>query len=135
MPDWINYLLVFFLGTGVGAVLAPRLSGLGGSPASREKKKSLSRLYKELPAFFDALRADLDTPEGRQFSEFAILESSRTTFVSEVLRLVYFEEDMPGLKSVAGKLDDAGLVDNVTSGETPIYRMRDSFISALKTLK
>ena len=76
MPDWISYLLVFALGAGAGAILAPRLSGLGGNAADREKKKTLSRLYKELPAFFDCLRADLNKPEG----QFLIKVRNRTRF-------------------------------------------------------
>lgn len=136
MPDWITYLLVFALGAGVGAFIAMRVSGGGGrfSAADREKKKALNRLYKESPAFFDCLRADLKKPEGQMVREFAILESGRVTFVSDVLRFVYYEDDLPDVKKLAEKLESDGFVEDVTPGKIPIYRMRGSFIESLKAL-
>jgi len=91
-------------------------------------------MYRDTPRFFDELRRELEKPEFRHVREFAILESSRVTFVSEDLRIVYYEEDIPDVKQVAAALEDCGYADDVTRGKTPIFRLRENFIEALKTL-
>ena len=91
-------------------------------------------MYRESRAFLDELRKDLDKREFSQVREFAIVESSQITFVSENLRLVYYEEDFPIIKSIAKKLDELGFVDDVASGKTPIYRLRERLIEGLREL-
>jgi hypothetical protein len=123
---------VFLFGIVVGALsfatLARRRS------AARDPHKALQQLYREFPPFFDELRAEIKKPEFRQVREFAILESSRETFVSEDLRLVFYEEDIAGLKSVAAALEEIGFTDDVSRGKQPIFRLRENFIDALKAL-
>ena len=94
----------------------------------------LRRLYKDSPRFFDEIRRELDKPEFRHVREFAILESSRVTFVSEDLRFVYYEEDIPDIRRVAAALEDGGFADDVTRGRTTIFRLRENFIEGLKSL-
>ena len=135
MSDWIVYIIIFAIGAGSGALLATKRPHQGGKTAvGREEAKTLKRLYKASPAFFNCLRADLDKPEYRQVREFAILASSRVTFVSDVLRFVYYEEDLAELKTITSKLEDSGFVDDVTRGKTPIYRIRENFVAALEAL-
>jgi len=135
MPDWITYLLIFVIGAASGAYLAVKFSGQpNNSRAGRDAKKALRRLYEESPLFFDGLREDLNKPEFRQVREFAIVASSRITFVSDVLRLVYYEEDIPNLKMIVDTLEEGRFVDNVASAKTPVYRLRESFVSALEAL-
>jgi len=119
------------MGLVVGGFLAFRL-GPGGYP--RDNKKALKGLRKESRAFFDELRKDIDKPEFVQVREFAIVESSQITFVSEDLRFVYYEEDFPNIKSIAKKLDKLGFIDDATRGKTPIYRMRERLVETLREL-
>lgn len=129
MSAWVSHILVFIVGTAVGIVLAVKFGVGGGAPDGR---KALRRMFRESRAFFDELRNDLERPEYVNVREFAIVESSQQTFVSEDLRFVYYEEDFPDIKAVAEKLDNLGFVDDVTSGKTPIYRVREQLVAALR---
>ncbi len=131
MSAWISHILVFCVGLAAGVFLAARF-GSGGS--TRDSGKELKRLYRDSQRFFDELRNDLNRPEFLNVREFAIVESSQKTFVSEELRMVYYEEDFPELKSIAEKLDKLGFVDDVTPGKTPIYRVREQLVQALREL-
>lgn len=131
MSGWISHIIVFCMGLIAGGFLVLRLGPGGHSPDS---KKALKSLYRESRAFFDELQKDLDKPEFFQVREFAIVESSQTTFVSEDLRFVYYEEDFPDMKSIAKKLEKLGFVDDIAPGKTPIYRMRERLVETLKEL-
>lgn len=131
MTGWITHLLTFLLGAGVGGLwVASRANRL----TSRPSDKALRRLYKECPKFFDDVRAELDKAEFRDVREFAIVESAQITFVSEEVTLVCYEDEMPNLKEIAAALEGQGFIDEVTRGKTPLYRMRDHFITALGSL-
>ena len=132
MSGWLSYVATFLVGIAVGALLFSLKSGRAAK--SRDPRKILQNLYRDSPKFFDAVREELDRPEFQHVREFAILESSRVTFVSEELRFVYYEEDMPELRSLASALEDNGFADDVTRGKTPIFRLRENFIDALKAL-
>ena len=131
MSAWISHILVFFGGALAGAFLVSRFGPGGGA---QDSGKALKLIMRESRGFFDALRNDLNRPEFLNVREFAIVESSQNTFVSEDLRIVYYEEDFHDLKSVAKKLDKLGFVDDVTSGKTPIYRVREKLVMALHDL-
>lgn len=132
MSGWVSHAVAFLLGGAVGAVLFAWFQGR--KKGARDPNRILRSLYKDSPKFFDELRRELDRPEFRQVREFAVLESGRETFVSEDLRFVYYEEDIPELKSLATALADSGFVDEVTRGRTPIFRLRENFLEALKSL-
>jgi len=114
--------------------MANRRSRVGSRPAQRQSDKTLRRLYKECPEFFDNIRTELGKVEFRDVREFAILESSQITFVSEDVKFVYYEDELPNLKEIATGLEDHGFIDEVTRGKTPLYRMRESFVTALGSL-
>lgn len=132
MSGWLSHTAAFLVGVAVGALLFSLIARRGRS--ARDPRKVLQQLYRQSPRFFDELLEDLKKPEFRHVREFAILESSSVTFVSEDLRFVYYEEDMPDLKSVAAALEDNGFADDITRGKTPIFRLRENFIDALKAL-
>ena len=139
MESWFPNLLTLIVGIAVGFALGylvfGRRSGSASlSAASRNADKSLKRLYDESPRFFAAVRDDLTRPEFSQVREFAIVASSDITFVSEELRFVYYEDEVPNLRNLAQELEENGFVDDVTSGRTPIFRMRDNFIQVLDSL-
>ena len=131
MSGGLSHILMFCIGLAARRYLALRL-GPGGYP--RDSNKALKSLYRESRAFFDELRKDLDKREFSQVREFAIVESSQISFVSEDLRFVHYEEDFPNRKSIAKKLDELGFVDDVASGKTPVYRLRERLIEALREL-
>lgn len=132
MTGWITHLLALLIGAGIGAYfMANRQRSPGNGSGRRASDKILQRLYKDCPEFFDNLRAELGKVEFRDVREFAIVESAQNTFVSEDVKFVYYEDEMPRLKEIAATLEDEGFIDEVTRGKTPLYRMRDTFITAL----
>jgi len=132
MSGWLTHTATFLLGVAVGAAFFVLKANRDRS--ARDPRKILQRLYRQSPRFFDELKLELDRPEFKGVREFAILESSSDTFVSEELRFVYYQEDMPDLKPLAAALEDNGFADEVTRGRTPIFRLRENFIDALKAL-
>ena len=131
MTGWMTYLLTFLLGAAVGGFL---MANRAGRVAQRQPDKALRRLHKECPKFFDAVRAELDKAEFQDVREFAIVESAQITFVSEDVKLVYYEDELPNLKEIAAALEEQGFIDDVSRGKTPVYRMRDNFVTALGSL-
>lgn len=132
MSGWLTHAVAFLCGGVIGAVL---VRWQASRPAStRDPHKVLQRSLKDSPKFFDEIRRELEKPEFRDVREFAILESGRATFVSEELRFVFYEEDTPELKAIAELLENNGFADDVTRGKTPVFRLRESFIDALKSL-
>ena len=132
MTGWITHLLAFLVGAGAGVFLAEkRLRRAGSGQGRRASDKVLRRLYKECPEFFNNLREELGKAEFRDVREFAIIESAQVTFVSEDVKFVYYEDEMPHLKDIATTLEEEGFIDEVTRGKTPLYRMREAFITAL----
>ena len=135
MTGWITHLIAFLAGVGVGGLwMANRRRSSGAGHAQRQSEKALRRLYTGCPEFFDEIRAELGKAEFRDVREFAIVESSQVTFVSDDVKLVYYEDELPDLKKIASELEEYGFVDEVTRGKTPLYRMRDSFLTALGSL-
>ena len=132
MTGWITHLLAFLIGAGVGVFFeANRRRRSGGGQGRRASDKVLLRLYKECPDFFDNLREELGKAEFQDVREFAIIESAQVTFVSEDVKFVYYEDEIPHLKDIAAALEDEGFIDEVTRGKTPLYRMREAFVTAL----
>lgn len=132
MSGWISHIFVFLLGGISGAMLFAWQAARKESAS--DPRKVLQRLYRDSPRLFDEIRQELDKPEFRHVREFAILESSRETFVSEDLRFVCYEEDVPDARSLAAALEHSGFLDEVSRGKTPIYRLRENFVEALKSL-
>jgi len=133
MTGWTMHLFTFLAGIGVGAgglllVMRNRKSN------SSRPDKTLRRLYKECPEFFDNIRGELGRPEFQGVREFAIVQSAEVTFVSEGMKFVYYESEISNLKEIAAELEESGFVDDVTRGKTPLYRMRESFVTALSSL-
>ncbi len=131
MTGWMTHLLAFLVGAGIGGFL---MASRGGRPARPKPNKTLLRLYKECPEFFNAMRDELNTAEFKDVREFAIVPSAQITFVSEHLKFVYYEDEMPKLKEIATELEDQGFIDDVARGKTPVYRLRETFVTALNSL-
>lgn len=132
MSGWLTHAIALLLGAAAGAGIQAWYSARQGG--GHDSLRRLRRLYRDSPRFFDDIRRELDKPEFHHVREFAILESSSVTFVSEELRFVYYEEDIPDLRQLAVALEKAGLVDDVTKGKTPIFRLHENFVEGLRTL-
>lgn len=138
MESWLPYMLTLAAGLAIGILVARfalgRSSGRGSGAIDKNAGKLIQRLYDESPRFFTSIKDDLTRPGFAEVREFAIIASSDVTFVSEELRFVYYEDEVPNLQNLAKTLEDHGFVDDVTSGRTPIFRMKENFVRALDSL-
>ncbi|MDH3977053.1 MAG: hypothetical protein OEU86_00955 [Gammaproteobacteria bacterium] len=127
----VSHLLVFITGLAIGYWLA---YGRTGSAAPSRSGRDLQRLYKKSPEFFDELRQELLRPEFQGVRDLVILDSPESTFVSEELKLVYYEEELPGLRDLMTELVDAGFIEEVTGGKTPLYMIDEALVIQLQSL-
>ncbi|HJP37584.1 MAG TPA: hypothetical protein QF499_00445 [Gammaproteobacteria bacterium] len=130
MTGWITHLLAFLAGAGAVLLLLVTRRNRAGS----QSDKVLRKLYRKCPDFFDDVRTELGKAEFKDVREFAILKSSQITFVSEDVKFVYYEDELPDLQEIAAGLENHGFIDDVTRGKTPLYRMRETFVIALGSL-
>ena len=131
MTSVVTHLLAFVIGAALGAYFISSRSGSGGQS---QADKTLLRLYRQYPDFFNSLRTELSRDEFRDVREFAILDSAQSTFVSEDVKLIYYEDEITDLRAIADTLEEHGYIDEVTRGKTPLYRLRESFVTALGSL-
>jgi hypothetical protein len=131
MTGWMTHLLAFLVGAAIGGFLmANRRSGY----VQRRSGKILSHLYSECPEFFEGLRDEMAKPGFQGIREFAIVDSSRDTFVSEDVRFVFYADEVPKLKNTVEQLEEHGFIDGISRGRIPLYRMRETFLTALSSL-
>ena len=130
MTGWITHLLAFLAGAGAVLLLLVTRRNRAGS----QSDKVLRKLYRKCPDFFDDVRTELGKAEFKDVREFAILKSSQIPFVSEDVKFVYYEDELPDLQEIAAGLENHGFIDDVTRGKTPLYRMRETFVIALGSL-
>ena len=130
MTGWITHLLAFLAGAGAVLLLLVTRRNRAGS----QSDKVLRKLYRICPDFLDDVRTELGKAEFKDVREFAILKSSQITFVSEDVKFVYYEDELPDLQEIAAGLENHGFIDDVTRGKTPLYRMRETFVIALGSL-
>lgn len=132
MSAWLSHILVFCVGMAAGLFVASRIRI--GRVRQQSNGQMLNRLVRDSRGFFDALRSDFNRPEFAIVREFAIVQSIENTFVSENLRFVYYKDEFPDLKAIAEELDKLDFVDDVTTGKTPIYGVREQLVVALRNL-
>ena len=81
------------------------------------------------------MKRDVESDDSHLVREFALLSSKNVRFSSGKARFVYYKTEHPQLREKAELLVDRRLVQDVTPGNTPIYRMSDAFIAMLKAWK
>jgi hypothetical protein len=84
-----------------------------------------------MPALFEEMRQDIQDDKSHSTREFFIVPNKRLSVNSSKPRFIYYEDEHPHLRLQVERLFHAGYFDDVTVGNTPIYRMKENFVKLL----
>ena len=88
-----------------------------------------------MPHLLAEMKADLAGDGKGHVREFFVLPNDRVGLGRiEKLRFFYFEDQHENLRGKLDILDNAGYIDDVTPGRTPIFRMSEDFVRLLVKL-
>lgn len=90
-----------------------------------------SKLVRVMPELIAEMKNDVLTEGSELIREFVVLPNKRVSFWHSKKRFVYFEDEHSDLQNKVDLLEQYGLVADVTPGNTPIYRMDESFVEWL----
>lgn len=93
--------------------------------------KTLKKLEKLMPDLFAEMKEDISGDTTKLVNEFVIVPSKGTSFNSSKPRFVYYETEHDNLKLKIGRLLDAGVISDVSTGRAPILKMHEIFIDYL----
>jgi hypothetical protein len=79
------------------------------------------------------IQKDLNQDKTGLIRELVVLSSPTVIFNNTKPRFVYYESKHPNLQLIIDRLEDMGFVDDVTYGNTPMYRMTPDFVAAVRT--
>jgi hypothetical protein len=131
-----SHLAVFLGGAAVGAAgtyLADRFTDQRRkSEAESVDKARFKKLQIQMPEFFAELRTDLAANPNLAIREFVVLPDERVVFNHDHPRFAYYESKYAVAKNFAAMLVEAGYVEVVFSSDTPIFRLREVFVSRLQ---
>ncbi len=100
--------------------------------SSGNDDKNFEEVKKLMPNLLAEIRKDIISEGSDLVREFVLLPNNRVAFNSSKKRFVYFSEVHEHLQNKCDILEGYGYIDNVTVGNTPIYRMRDEFFYRVK---
>ncbi len=106
-----------------------------GQGSTATASGELDRLPKAVWDLLEEMRRDIEADATGLVREFALLPSTGVHFNSGKSRFVYYETEIPLLREKVDLLEEAGLVEDVTPGNTPIYRMTQDLVSQLRAWK
>ncbi len=84
---------------------------------------------KQMPELIAEMKKDLQTEEGKFIREFFIMSKRHILAGSEKPRFIWYEEDHENLRGKIDILENRRYVVGVTTGNVPIYRMTEEFVT------
>lgn len=135
MFDWLSLVTGFLVGAATGATgsyLATRFTDQRRDrEARRAARERFERTCSKVPELIAEMRSDLTQPDNASVREFVVLRDSRTGFNSSRRRFRYHEDEHSDLLGQITVLENEGYVEDVTVGQTPIYRFSEGFVETL----
>ena len=132
-----SHLAVFLGGTAIGAAgqyFGDRFTDQRHkSEAEAQAKKQFNEVVKQMPAFIAEVRTDLAARPELAIREFVVLSTPGITFNHDRARFQYFESDHIAIHNFVSTLVEAGYVEIIRPTGTPIYRLRESFVTKLRS--
>ncbi|MDX2451279.1 hypothetical protein [Desulfosarcina sp.] len=105
----------------------------------RQQKEASSRLESNckkvsylMPKLIKEIKADIKNDESKVVREFVVLPTTKHSFSGSKGRFIYYEDQHKDLREHLHILEGSGFVLDVTSANTPAYRLTDEFIDLLK---
>lgn len=92
----------------------------------------LSEIAPQMTGLLSEMRADIKNDTTGLVMEFVIIGNRNMVFNSEKPRFAYYESEHPNLQLIVDRLVDMGFVIDITSKNSPIYRMTPAFVAAVR---
>lgn len=90
---------------------------------------TFARIKQRMPQLIAEMKKDLTEEGGACVREFFVKGKNTMLGGSSKRRFAYFPEEHENLKGKMDVLENAGLIMDVTTGNVPIYRMSEEFVS------
>lgn len=90
---------------------------------------TFARIKQQMPQLIAEMKNDLTEDGGDCVREFFVKGKNTMLGGSSKRRFAYFPEEHDNLKGKMDVLENAGLIMDVTTGNVPIYRMSEEFVS------
>lgn len=132
MEAWGSYFLTFLLGTAIGSAGSYFASKYTDKRREKETTRNalttLKKVQKIMPNLIQEMKEDFNNPELISVREFVVLPNDRVIFNSgRQRRFVYFEDKHEDLRGKISILENHYFIQDVTPGNTPIYRISEEF--------
>jgi hypothetical protein len=138
MPlDVVSTTVSFLIGVFTGA--AGSYFGNRFTDRRREQEKStadrrvFAAVRNQMPALIAEMKSDLELDNSQLVREFFVIERRSVAMGrSSKPRFAYYVEDHKQLHGQLEVLDNRGYIIDVTSGNTPVFRMTEEFVQLVK---
>lgn len=132
----VSHLVTFLGGAFVGCVgqyLADRFTDQRRKMEHKsEAEKEFLTIKADMKELIAAMGNDLTSDDSRSVREFVVVPNKSVSFKGNKPRFMYYEDEHLHLRLQVDRLRYAGYVDDITSGNAPIFRMREHFVSLVK---
>lgn len=131
----MSYAITFITGLVAGILgkfLADRLSDKAKKKDLKKKRKNTFHKIKlAMPDLIAEMISDLKDLNMDSCRIFFVLPKRSIPFRSSEPAFVYYESDHDNLRSKIRRIENAGLVHDITEGNTPKYQFDEEFIDFL----
>ena len=133
---WTSCVIGFLFGTAAGAIgtyCADTWTDIRRKrQAIKQRKDQFLKLKRQMPKLIAQFKKDLSKHGQQLIREFFLLPNRGVCLGgSQKHRLRYYEEDHNDLRCKIDLLETQGFLQDVTPGNTPIYRMTEEFVELL----
>ena len=136
MEPWGTHLLAFLAGAMMGAAGTYLADKFTDRRREGEASKSATALLRstevEMPELFAEFRSDRVEPGFSGIRDFFVLPNRGVTMNAEGEILTYYEAEHQNLSDKLATLEERGYIRDITTGNTPKYRMSDEFMAYLR---
>ena len=94
--------------------------------------QNASKIISFMPELLSEMQRDVKSEGAELVREFCIIPNRRVSYSTSKKRFSYFEDEHEDLKNKIDFLENSGLVEDVTTGNMPIYRMKEEFADWLR---
>ena len=96
--------------------------------------QNASKIIWLMPELLAEMQCDVKGEGNELVREFRIIPNKRVAVSNIKTRFAYFEDEHNDLKNKIDLLENLGLVDDVTTGNVPTYRMKEEFSDWLQEI-
>jgi len=89
-------------------------------------------LESRFPKVIAEMKEDVRKPELSSVRRFFV-KSKRTSVNSSEASFVYHTDEHPDISAAVAHLEELGYIEDITTGNCPLYRMRENFVDNLRS--